>query len=359
MGKGDKMKRLFIILIPLFIGVNSMLANPIILFYFSEVLIDTPGWKIELHLNHVVGSGTLDGWYLKTNSSTAYFKTGIVLDTNYLVITQDSLTGPLIFNRSGDNLELHTNQGVVDQISFGDSGSVVISAPRPGESICFREYRDEFQRWIYYLDNTPTIGWANDTLNAMGNIGGVVTDTAGSPLKNAKVVYGYTYQMGFRVDIYVLTDSAGRFIIHAYALLIGLTVSKDGYKTISEGGQIWPDSTADVAIVLQQVVGVNFDYTTDLFSSFKLAGNYPNPFNPSTYIKFSLPEVDFAVLRVYDLLGRDIATLLNEKMAAGEHVIQWNGGTYPAGIYFYRLEASSIATPGKTYVQTSKMVLIR
>ena len=80
--------------------------------------------------------------------------------------------------------------------------------------------------------------------------------------------------------------------------------------------------------------------------------NYPNPFNPSTEIRFSLPNQSHVSLKIFDLLGREIAVLANEVLEAGDHSVKWNAADAPSGIYFYRLEA------GK-FVETKKMILLK
>lgn len=80
--------------------------------------------------------------------------------------------------------------------------------------------------------------------------------------------------------------------------------------------------------------------------------NYPNPFNPSTIIRFTVPEAGHVSLKVFDLLGREIATLLNEERAAGTHRVSFDAGRLPSGVYFYKLESA-----GKVAIQ--KMVLAR
>ncbi|HWP82394.1 MAG TPA: T9SS type A sorting domain-containing protein, partial [Bacteroidota bacterium] len=80
--------------------------------------------------------------------------------------------------------------------------------------------------------------------------------------------------------------------------------------------------------------------------------NFPNPFNPSTTIQFKVTNPGKVSLKVYDVLGREVATLVNEHKEAGLHAVQWDAGSLPSGMYFYRLEAN-----GKSYVQ--KMLLVR
>jgi hypothetical protein len=73
---------------------------------------------------------------------------------------------------------------------------------------------------------------------------------------------------------------------------------------------------------------------------FALAQNYPNPFNPTTVISYQLPASSHVTLKVYDLLGREVAMLVNEKKDAGTYTVRWNASGFSSGIYFYRLEAN-------------------
>lgn len=86
---------------------------------------------------------------------------------------------------------------------------------------------------------------------------------------------------------------------------------------------------------------------------FELHQNYPNPFNPVTTIKYDLPNNVKVTIRIYDLLGRELVTLLNnEYKAAGIYEVKWNASNYASGVYFYRIEAGN-------FVQSKKMVLIK
>jgi hypothetical protein len=73
--------------------------------------------------------------------------------------------------------------------------------------------------------------------------------------------------------------------------------------------------------------------------TFMLSQNYPNPFNPSTMITFDIPERSLVALVVYDLLGREVATLVRGEMNAGHYETRFDGGGRATGVYFYRLES--------------------
>ena len=80
--------------------------------------------------------------------------------------------------------------------------------------------------------------------------------------------------------------------------------------------------------------------------------NYPNPFNPNTTIKYSLPEASFVTLKVYNLIGEEIATLVNTEQTIGNYEVEFNAITLPSGTYFYRIQAGD-------FVETEKMMLIK
>jgi hypothetical protein len=88
-----------------------------------------------------------------------------------------------------------------------------------------------------------------------------------------------------------------------------------------------------------------------------LSQNYPNPFNSKTKIGFGLQVSGFTSVKVYDIFGREVATLVNEKLQAGEHEVEWNSSAVASGVYYYRLVVQS--EKGKVYTETKKMVLLQ
>jgi len=85
---------------------------------------------------------------------------------------------------------------------------------------------------------------------------------------------------------------------------------------------------------------------------FNLSQNYPNPFNPSTTISFQIPRAIHVNLKILDVIGREIATLVDETKPAGEYRVLWSAGNHASGIYFYRITAGS-------FVKVNKLVLLR
>jgi hypothetical protein len=85
---------------------------------------------------------------------------------------------------------------------------------------------------------------------------------------------------------------------------------------------------------------------------FSLDQNYPNPFNPTTTIKFGLPTTSQVNLTVYDVLGRKVLVLVNERKNAGVHEVRFDGSNLASGVYLYRLQAGS-------FVETKKMLVVK
>lgn len=86
--------------------------------------------------------------------------------------------------------------------------------------------------------------------------------------------------------------------------------------------------------------------------AYLLLQNYPNPFNPSTTINYQIPELSFVTIKVYDVLGNEVATLVNEEKSAGSYEIEFDGNELTSGIYFYRIQAGN-------FVETKKMILLK
>jgi len=97
-------------------------------------------------------------------------------------------------------------------------------------------------------------------------------------------------------------------------------------------------------------VGVNEN--NSVVNGYRLEQNYPNPFNPKTVISYSLIENRFTTLEVFDILGNEVATLVNEKQNAGSHSVEWDAGNYSSGIYFYKLSSGE-------FKDTKRMILLK
>ncbi|MBI5214485.1 MAG: T9SS type A sorting domain-containing protein [Ignavibacteriae bacterium] len=93
--------------------------------------------------------------------------------------------------------------------------------------------------------------------------------------------------------------------------------------------------------------------------SYSLQQNYPNPFNPTTMIQYQLASESKVTLTVYDAAGREVGRLVDDIQNAGEQTSMWNAEGLASGVYFYKLEATSMTQPDESFVQTKKMLLLR
>jgi hypothetical protein len=93
-------------------------------------------------------------------------------------------------------------------------------------------------------------------------------------------------------------------------------------------------------------------------SQFFLHQNYPNPFNPTTAISYQLSALSFVILGVYDVLGREVSTLVNETQVPGSHSVTWDASGCPSGVYFCRIEVTSLSGSGKDFFTDSKKMVL-
>ena len=108
----------------------------------------------------------------------------------------------------------------------------------------------------------------------------------------------------------------------------------------------------DVSVSYTNVHILIHNITTEIPSKYDLAQNYPNPFNPVTNLEFGIPDLGFVSLKIYDLLGKEVVTLVNEKLNPGTYRVEFDAGSLTSGVYFYRLTSGD-------FTDTKRMVLVK
>lgn len=125
-------------------------------------------------------------------------------------------------------------------------------------------------------------------------------------------------------------------------------VAVTNFSAVNKQGQI--QSAGGYATIQTSESNPDFEPTNP--KTTKLNGNYPNPFNPSTQISFNVDQNTFVSLKVFNMLGQEVATLVNQPMQKGTHNIEFNASKLSSGMYIYRLVADN-------HVQTKKMMLVK
>ncbi len=173
-----------------------------------------------------------------------------------------------------------------------------------------------------------------NTIFFVNHLTGYCAGNSGKIIKTTNSGINWHYQSSVTtenlIDIYFINENIG-FIVGENGTIL---------KTTDGGGPIGIQSIS-----------------SEVSMTFSLSQNYPNPFNPVTKIKFQIPTVGqrhaFDLrLFIYDILGREVAVLVNEQVKPGSYEVEFDGSNYPSGVYFYRLTAGE-------YTETKKMILIK
>lgn len=152
----------------------------------------------------------------------------------------------------------------------------------------------------------------------------------------------------FAGKIYKTTNSGANWLLQqaldGYAGSIMFINSNTGFAC-GGGAKIWKTTNAGGPIGIQPI-------STEIPSTFSLSQNYPNPFNPVTKIQFEVPKSGIVNISVYDMLGKGIATLVNQQLQPGTYETDWDASSYSSGVYYYKMVSSD-------FTATRKMVLIK
>jgi len=293
----------------------------------------TSGGYILAGYTESFGVGSMNGWLIKTDSSGVLLweqtYTGLVGVGNLFSIQQTNDEGYILAGGTLSTVTPTNDVWLIKTDSLGDTiWTKTFGGSDGDEATCVQETKDGG-----YIVSANTFSFGAGE----SDIWLIKTNSFGDTIWTKTI--GGTDQDGASL---IQETSDGGFII------IG------GTNSFGAGnGDIW---------MIKTTSGINdINQTSDIiFSKFILKQNYPNPFNPVTKIKFTIPFVEthsdaslpLVTLRVYDLLGREVATLVNEKKPAGEYEVEFDGNRLPSGIYFYQLKAGEFS-------ETKKMILLK
>lgn len=320
-----------------------------------------------------------NGWYSPvTDSGSAYFGMPSLIDSVIFVVTAKPTITILSYPESE---RVYTAVTALD-------GNYTLNCP-PGEytiQAFSADYLPEYYDNAYDLskakivktstDNpakdvdlnlSPKLYWRNDSPTDMSNQGnriyGCIKDDSGQAVSGATI---YLLNANGQPLFSVMSDESGEFEI--MGMPSGdyfIQANKAGFESVFNGNvkamnnaqALTIDQTEEEILLTLSTASAVPDNSKSLPEDIRLEGNYPNPFNPCTQIRFSLPGNLHIKLTIYNALGQKLAQIAEGEFTAGEHQIDWKGmdqygNTVPSGLYFYRLEAGD-------KIQTRKMILMR
>jgi hypothetical protein len=183
---------------------------------------------------------------------------------------------------------------------------------------------------------------------------------------NADYYWGVKFDPGYIVEAKIsFADIAAVNGDSLFSPLVGMRIpidhsvndadlgTREGILTYSRFNE--DRAYQDVSVWLYTWIGgawTDVEDDDNVVLTYELSQNYPNPFNPATQIRYTLEQANKVTLKVYDMLGREVAVLINENQNAGRHVVDFNASNFASGVYLYRLQAGS-------FVQVKKMILMK
>ncbi len=205
---------------------------------------------------------------------------------------------------------------------------------------------DNFNDINFILETVP-----EEAANAYAEIRGTVLDENGAPVVDA---YVYVYNSNNEIVSYSFTDNNGQYNVSGitpgiYSVGVNEFGLEEGENDNVVAGTDEP-GTAD--FTLANSAEVTDVETKDIPNTFSLNQNYPNPFNPTTTISFAIAEKGKVQLKVYDIIGKEIKTLVNGELSAGVYNLTFDASNLPSGIYIYEIRTNK-------FLESRKMMLLK
>lgn len=247
-------------------------------------------------------------------------------------------------------------------ISWGHSYAPFATEVKPNDSIAYqlsyRQYVDTYRSFRY--------NWQTNLFNTSADSIDFGTVNVGDSLENTFTVYN-PHDTIVTINGFYCNDSSFQCITTLPIILSANDSAKIKikYKPLVNGSSLAAFNIRDFSIYngTQQMIAkqiylkgstgnVSLVRNNIMPAKFELEQNYPNPFNPSTTIRYSIPKASFVSLKIFDILGDDVADLINKEMPAGNYSVNYNARNLSSGVYFYRIQAGS-------FIETRKLVLMK
>jgi photosystem II stability/assembly factor-like uncharacterized protein len=315
-----------------------------------------------------------NGLYKTTNSGTTWSvaNTGIGTIKNFLSFAINPLNPQVLFAGSSFDAVAQTGPSKIYRTNNGAASWIDVSTGLPSATTETKPYRalsmgyPDTARVLAAAFNNPnnTVGAAWLTTNGGGSWSNVSTGLPGATSNNARSCLirpgsSSIFYIGFDATTppggcYITTDAGASW----QGFNNGSMTTSNTVRTLTM--RFLPDSTI-YAGVSAGSMGVH-EYTIipvgihiqngNLPSSFALYPNFPNPFNPATYIQYDVPKESFVSLKVYDVAGREVRTVVSETKGPGSYTILFDATNLTSGVYFYTIKAGD-------FFETKKMILAK
>lgn len=280
-----------------------------------------------------VFAATLNGVFSFTNNGTTWDR----IDSGFAFNDMDGLTvsGKNIYACQGPSVYLSTNNGA-SWINL-DSGYVL----------------GVVQSLIVQGENLYAVSWGEGIYRSTDNgINWVQVDSGLTTLYVSCL-------LASGADLFAATDGKGIFLstnngVNWTAVDSGFSTARRFYTLTMSGTNLFTGGYFNgiwMRPLSEMVTSVQTPFSS-LPTRFSLFQNFPNPFNPSTTVTFAIPTKTYVTIMIFDVLGREVSTLVSEQLQPGNYTRQWNAINKPSGVYFYRLQT-------ETTSETKKLLLLK
>lgn len=332
-------------MLAIFFIIQFLWANPIpgpTLIRINELYFAPWRWELELKFDFSSEYYpiNLNQFYLSSKWSTSQFDSIVIQpDETYFKLMSSDLADDFYIDPAGDVLKIIDPNSIFyfEDFPFGIVGNDTLLTPQNEQSLCI------WDEWIYYLDNSPTLGSQNDTLNAMGTIQGFLLDSTGNPLDNVSTYWRYNNEYSASEPLEI--DVSGHFSFRVLASNITILV-RNNAPLPSYWNQYYvtacAESTINLHLIYNKTQSAVETDSKKLAKNYSLSDNYPNPFNSTTFFNYTIPNDGFIKIDIYDISGRLVENLFSGFQGKGDYRLMWDAFNASSGLYFISLKTSKI-----------------
>lgn len=295
---------------------------------WTRMNITTAGFTKAVYINNTIFASSITGRIFKSTDLGATWDNDTIINGNSIrsMYFANSNTGYLI---EGPRVWRTTDAGSSWQPTFtGTNGLLDIAFFDASTGLM----TDNLKR-IYRSTNS-------------GNNWQIMSDGPG--FNALSIINNTAYSAGDTGKIYKTTDRGITWTLQR--VITNRTLRSASFLNESIGA-VGGDAGTIILTYNGSTVGISGNST--VIENYHLKQNYPNPFNPTTKIQFAIPKNGIVTLKVYDMLGREVSTLVSTHLSMGTHVFDFNGANLTSGVYFYRLDVQG------QFTETKKMLLVK